>query len=410
VDGWKRLQENENFPCALRDYFPWVHDDTQIEKTENLGISETPDARWIFEPNVARPSADIIVDAVFFQYFNTGIARLWRSLLTEWAGTEFGKRLLILDRAGKAPRVPGLRYLQFPTHDYANVLQDQIGIQRICDERQAKLFISTYYSSALRTPSVLMVYDMIPEVFNADLNQPMWIEKIQAIKKASEYIAISQHTAKDLRRFHSEISPEKITVSYCGVSFARPNSERIDAFRSKHGIEGPYFLISGGRSSYKNAIQFFNAFARFGELRNNYAVVCTGPKEPLPPEFTALVGGASVHLVDLTDEELQCAYAGAISLVYPSLYEGFGMPIIEAMSCGCPVVTCPSASIPEVAADAAIYVPPHDVDEMHIALEIVLEPETRDSLIEKGFERARKFSWKLMAEEVATVLSDVAHR
>lgn len=405
VEGWRRLQAHTAFPCALKDYFPWVHDETQVDRIERLGIAHLPETDWLFEPAPARPTADLVVDAVFFQYYNTGIARVWRSLLTEWAKIELGRRLLILDRAGKAPRVPGLRYLEFPAHSYSDIARDQDLIQQVCDHAEAKIFISSYYTSPARTRSVLLVHDMIPELLNADLSHPMWAEKTEAIGKASAYVCVSQTTANDLARFHPEIAPEKITVSHNGVSLRPPGGERVRAFRERHGIEKPYFLICGGRSSYKNIIQFFRAFARFAGERASYAIVCTGPREPLQPELAAMAGGATIHLLDLPDDELECAYAGAIALIYPSLYEGFGMPIVEAMACGCPVITCPNGPLPEVAGDAALFVPTGDVEAMAEALRQVQRPTEREALLARGSHRAQMFSWQKMANEISAILT-----
>jgi glycosyltransferase involved in cell wall biosynthesis len=315
--------------------------------------------------------------------------------------------LIILDRAGKAPRIAGLRYIEFPAHDYSNMGMDQQRVQDACDYTNAKLFISSYYSTPLTTPSVLMVYDMIPELLNADLSQPMWMEKVRAIQRASAYVCISRRTAEDLAKFHEGIPAERISVSHTGVSFRQPGPDRVTAFKSKHQIEKPYFLLSGARSSYKNSALFFNAFGLFNDLRGSFSIVCTGPRENLQPEFTALAGSAPLHLLDLPDDELECAYAGAIALVYPSLYEGFGMPIIEAMACGCPVITCPNGPIPEVAEDAAIYVSSLDVGEMHRALRQVQILEVRNPLVAKGLDRARMFSWEKMASETAAIMSKV---
>jgi glycosyltransferase involved in cell wall biosynthesis len=406
VEGWERLQAHDQFPCNLRSFFPWVNDDTQIDKSDRLGISRLPGTDRFFESQVCEGAntADIIFDSVFFQYYNTGIARVWRSLLSEWAGTEFGTRLLILDRGGRAPRFDGLRYMEVPQHDYSSTIQDREMLQKVCDFQGVRLFVSSYYTAPVSTRSVLMVYDMIPEMLKADLNHPMWLEKEHAIRRAGSYVCISKNTAEDLVKIYPEITADKVAVSYTGVSFRQPGIERLNAFRSRHGIERPYFLISGGRSSYKNVIQFFEAFGRFSDERASYAIVCTGPGEPLQPEFAAFVGDATVHLLDLTDDELECAYSGAIALVYPSLYEGFGMPIIEAMACGCPVITCPNGPIPEVAGDAAVFVPSGDVDEMFRALQCVQDTGQRDVLIANGLNRAANFSWKKMADEVASHL------
>jgi hypothetical protein len=103
---------------------------------------------------------------------------------------------------------------------------------------------------------------------------------------------------------------------------------------------------------------------------------------------------------------LRLAYAGAVALVYPSKYEGFGLPVLEAISCGCPVITCPNASIPEVAGEAALYVNDEDVEGLTDALCEVQKPKVRNSLIAAGLEQAKKFSWSKMAKTVSSVLID----
>ena len=110
--------------------------------------------------------------------------------------------------------------------------------------------------------------------------------------------------------------------------------------------------------------------------------------------------------MQLTDEELRLAYSGAVALVYPSKYEGFGMPVIEAMACACPVITCANASIPEVAGEAAIYVHDDDVMGLADALCEVQKPSVRNVLINAGLAQTKKFSWSNMAKIVSTALID----
>ncbi len=347
----------------------------------------------------------ILIDGVFFQLYRTGIARVWNSLLEKWAENSFGNHIIVLDRAGTASKIAGIRYLTIPAYNYGTTDADREMLQQVCDEEGADLFISTYYTTPLSTPSVFMAYDMVPEVMEWDLNRSLWQHKHHAIRSASSLIAISENTANDLVRFFTEISRDSVKVAYCGVDpiFHPANPQEIDDFKDKYRIAKPYFLVVGLRSGYKNAMLFFQSFAKL-ENKDSFAIVCVGGGEELEDELVPYVSEKNIYLLPhIEDKDLRLAYAAAVALVYPSKYEGFGLPILEAMACGCPVITCPVASIPEVAGDAALYVN-HDVDEMAIALSDIQNQDVRQSLIAAGFEQARKFSWSQMAKTVSSVL------
>jgi FkbM family methyltransferase len=373
-----------------------------IKKNHN-NIKNLPEEHT--KHSIANPI--ILVDGVFFQLYQTGIARVWKSLLEEWVNNSFAKHIVVLDRAGTAPKIPGIRYRNIEHYDYNNTEDDRQMLQQICDEECADLFISSYYTTPITTPSVFMAYDMIPEVMGWNMNNPMWREKHQAIQQASAYITISEHTARDLVRCFPDIPNEAVTVAHCGVpaTFVPAKSEAINSFKTKYGISKPYFLLVGTGSGYKNGILFFRAFAK---LSSSYGfdIVCTGVGTALTPEFRACTAGSVVHTLQLSDEELAIAYSGAVALVYPSKYEGFGMPIIEAMACGCPVITCPNASIPEVAGEAAIYINDNDIDGLANALCEIQKPTVRQPLITAGLAQAQKFSWAKMADIVSSALID----
>jgi tetratricopeptide (TPR) repeat protein len=234
----------------------------------------------------------------------------------------------------------------------------------------------------------------------------MWREKRIGVQHAGRFIAISQNTANDLRHAFPDITPDQISVAHCGTDFKAPATGTLAAFRKANRIKRPYFLLVGARDGYKNGILFFQAFAALGKARANYAIVCTGPTLTLEPEYASLVGKASVHMVQLNDMELQSAYAGALALIYPSLYEGFGMPVIEAMACGCPVITSRKGSLPEVAGDDVLYVDVHDVAGMTRALKDIQAPGIRARLVAAGRLRAGAYSWARMASEVQLALEN----
>ncbi|MEG4918222.1 class I SAM-dependent methyltransferase [Microcoleus sp. B7-D4] len=416
---WTALQQQTKFPVLLRQYFSWVQDGTTVDTAESCGVvpiaqKEPNGTGWLFVELdelqnqtliTPRESPTILIDGVFFQLYRTGIARVWRSLLEEWAENGFAKHIIVLDRVGTAPQISGICYRQVPVYDVNNLSDDREMLQQVCDEEGADLFISTYYTTVVTTPSVLMVHDMIPEVMGADLEHPNWRGKHHAIQSASAYIAVSEHTSRDLLRFFPDISIYLVTVAPNGVKsiFTPSKNEEISSFLTKYGLSKPYFLMVGVGGGYKNSILFFKAFSQLAS-KKGFEVVCTGSGYLLEHEFRTYTAGTTVHLLELSDEELRLAYSGALALVYPSKYEGFGLPVLEAIACGCPVITCPNASIPEVAGEAALYVNDNDVDGLTDALCEVQKPKIRNSLIAAGLQQAKKFSWSNMAKTISAAL------
>jgi glycosyltransferase involved in cell wall biosynthesis len=364
------------------------------EKFQNIASTQSR--------NVTAPK--ILIDGVFFQLFQTGIARVWKSLLEEWTKTTFSKHIVVIDRGGTAPKIPGIRYRPALLYDVNDLDSDRAMLQQVCDEENAGLFISTYYTTPVSTPSVFMAYDMIPENLGWDTEHPNWRGKHHAIQYASAYTAISENTARDLARFFPDIPLETITVSHCGVSktFSPANPEEIYQFKTKYGISKPYFLLVGPGFGYKNSALFFKAFSQLYS-KQGFEIICTGGGFLLDAQWRECTAGSTVHMLQLNNEELRTAYSGAIALVYPSKLEGFGLPILEAMACGCPVITCPNASIPEVAGKAALYVNDQDVEGLANALCEVQKPSIRQTLIATGLEQAKRFSWSKMAKIVSSV-------
>ncbi|MGK7887295.1 MAG: glycosyltransferase [Crocosphaera sp.] len=427
LQEWKNLQEQREFPVFLKDYLSWVSDDTIAEPANICGIvplmqREPKHQIWHFlnsqeiqekTMKVKKPFPQIVIDGVFFQFANSGIAQVWKSLLECWAENGFYQHLIVLDRAGTAPRIPNIRYRPVPAFDYNQTDVDSHMLQEICDEKGADLFISTYYTTPLSTPSIFMAYDMIPEVMGVDLDNVGWREKHYGIMHASSYITISENTAHDLTKFFPHISSDDITVAHCGLKpvFSPASDEEISQFKQKYTIDKPYVVVVGERmgvNSYKNAIYLFRTLSKLVN-KQELSVVCVGGKPELEPELVELSQDIQTYVLPLDDEELKVAYSGALVYVCPSKYEGFGLPILEAMSCGCPVITSRHSSIPEVAGNAALYVEQSNISHLMDALYKVQNPEIRQQLITAGFEQIKKFSWSNMADTMANVFLKTAN-
>ncbi|WP_254445370.1 FkbM family methyltransferase [Anabaena sp. UHCC 0204] len=410
------LAKHFAYPVNILDFYVnyrFVEQQKQINElnrilnstNNSIPMIQTTNLQSVQSENINLLKPTILIDGVFFQNYQTGIARVWRSLLEQWANTDFANHIIVLDRANTAPKINGISYRTISPYHYNNAEADKQMLQEICEQEAAELFISTYYTTPIETPSVFMAYDMIPELLGGNLNEPMWREKHHGIQHALAYISISENTAKDIHKCFPDIPLESITVAHCGVDplFSPASEDEIKTFKYKYGIHKPYFLLVGTGPGYKNGLLFFQAFSKLAS-NQGFDIICTGIGGKLAPEFRAYTSGNVVHLLQLSDEELALAYSGAVALVYPSKYEGFGMPVLEAIACGCPVITCPNASIPEVIGEAAIYVNDNDVEALVNALCEVQKPNIRKTLITAGLAQSKKFSWTKMAETVSKAL------
>jgi len=409
--SWDALQSSSSFPVVLKEYLPWVKDSTQAGISVKYGIIPIPLPSCAL--NSSADSLDnlkVIIDGVFLQYYKTGIARVWLSLLREWRGSEFSKKVLILDRDGTFPEVAGYRIRKIPRHDYADLDSDRQMLQKICDEERASLFISTYYSYPITTPLLLMVHDMIPELQNINLSIPMWQEKRASIGYASSFVAVSHNTALDLGRFHPEVVSKGIDVVLNGFDssvFYQATELEINEFRSKYCKGTPYYLHVGARGGYKNDLLFVKAFALLPDFEH-YTIVLTG-NNPSITELAGIVPAENIVMVgNLSDDMLRAAYSGAIALVFPSRCEGFGLPVLEAMACGCPVITCNNSSLTEVGGDAVMFVSPDNPDELMKVMLAVRSESLRSLLIQRGFFRSSIYSWKRMASELLKAIVRVS--
>ena len=229
----------------------------------------------------------LLVDGVFFQLNNTGIARVWRSIL-ELMVADGRFQIYFLDR-GNAPAITGIEYIPFPTYLCAHCPADSQLIQDICDFYKIDVFSSTYYTTPISTPMVLMVHDMIPELFNFDMSQKAWMEKITAICYAQRYLCVSENTRNDLLAIYPEIRPDLVITAYNGVDhsvFRQHEADAIEAFRSQYGLNRPYFLFVGSRvqhNGYKNSGLFFEALAGMNEVQ--FDVFCVGGEREVEQEI-----------------------------------------------------------------------------------------------------------------------------
>jgi glycosyltransferase involved in cell wall biosynthesis len=276
------------------------------------------------------------------------------------------------------------------------------------DKNDFDVFHPSYYNpyhleKLRKKPLVITVHDMINEIFPGffPLDAPTSCNKRAVTKRADKIIVVSESTKRDLVYFF-DIPPEKITVIYHGNSFSSNNVNRNEEIQ----LPDMYLLFVGNRLNYKNFYFFIEAVKELLIKTPELKIVCTwqpfSESEKLYFRLHKIENSLVHYFAD--DDLLAQLYSSALAFVFPSLYEGFGIPVLEAFSCGCPCLLSNTSSLPEVGGEAAIYFDPQSSESIQIAVnKILYNKELRNDLRLKGYNQLKRFSWDKTAAETKEV-------
>jgi glycosyltransferase involved in cell wall biosynthesis len=267
-------------------------------------------------------------------------------------------------------------------------------------------------------PRVVTIHDVIPYIYPQTSTRLDWLIYHLwlplAVRQATLIMTDSQQSKEDIMA-HLPVQAERIGVVPLAADrrFRPLNRVEVRPISQKYGVTGPYILYVGALGSRKNLPRLLEAYARLRQWSARWKLVIAGGRKwKFSPIFEAVerLGlEAQVHFTGyVADEDLPALYNGADLFVFPSLYEGFGLPVLEAMACGTPVVTSNTSSLPEVTGEAALLVDPYDVAAISTAMRRVLtDPELARGLRERGLARAAQFSWERTARETVAVYERV---
>jgi len=263
-------------------------------------------------------------------------------------------------------------------------------------------------SSRRKVPLVLTVHDLIPELYPEcfpDIQTRLAVRK-RSIEQANHIICISDSTMKDLLKIYS-VPESKVTMIHHGdPEYLKPGREN----QALIPLRGRYLLYVGDRkNSYKNFWPMMDALDDFMQ-NHDVHLVCTGSR--FSPKELQRVGRFSwntrVHATPLSDAELFAAYANAMCLLLPSLYEGFGFPLLEAMKAGCSILSSNGSCLPEIAREGALYFNPIDFSGFAVALQSVIEKNDEYQDAKKmQLDVLSNYSWKITAQLTASVYRDL---
>jgi glycosyltransferase involved in cell wall biosynthesis len=353
-----------------------------------------------------------------------GVSRYTHQLVEAVAGQLTTPPSVFLTRAPDGLNGARIRRIRapFPTpNEYARAAWEQTIVPRQVRRIAPDVYHSPNYILPLRLscPSVVTIHDMAfldRKLHRLRSHLYLSVLATAAVHKAKRIICVSEYTKREmLRRFPSTASKARVIGEGVDPAFTPQSPRAIERFRRRFGLVDPYVLFVGTIEPRKNLPRLIEAFsaAVAGHAFPHRLIIAGGSgwkDEPVRRAYRASAVRERIHFAGyLRDDELPAAYAGADVFIYPSLHEGFGLPPLEAMACGTPVITSNVTSLPEVVGEAAVTVNPRDTNALTDALRVLLrDAALRDELSAAGRARAREFTWEDAAARTIGVYEEAA--
>ena len=343
----------------------------------------------------------VAFDDVALQLGNSGIARFWRELhnaIFEYGVfEELGIEPKFLSRTSYKTNFPEAQ-IDFPKYDFRFPAADRELISAYCIDQKVELFVSSYYTFSTACQNMMIVYDLIPEVFGFNRLNRGWMERELSFYASRSFFAISQNTKKDLNSYYPHTVNHHVGVGYPGIDLDVFKGPQSNVMKQKGKR---YFVCVGsryGEGGYKNGNLLVNALRNMDRDSIDFDLLFIGGEELTKDERELVSKGiVKIERLILNDKDLIETLVRAEALIYPSKYEGFGMPPLEALSVGTPVITTSNGSLPESVGELGISISSNSWEDLASAMLNTNFTDIRIHIKEKGPKRAKEFSWKQTA-------------
>lgn len=315
------------------------------------------------------------------------------------------------------------RFIRFSYHIYYKLFKLGLGIPLNFFIRKPDVILFTNFVCfpIFGSKTIVVVYDLSYKRYPqySDEKNQLFLNKFvpEAIRKADHIITISENSKKEIIKFYN-VLPETISIIYPSFNkklFSPKSRPEVRKIKEKYRIPNYYFLFTSSlepRKNVKRIVEAYHSLPR--EAKDKYSLVLAGGKGWQDEGIWKTIdkaqksGDKIITTGYIPEEDLPALYSGAFIFLYPSIYEGFGIPILEAMVCGVPVLTSNTSSMPEVGGNAAFYVNPQETEEIKNGiLKILQDKDLREKMIEAGFKQINKFSWEDSAEKLVKIFEEI---
>jgi len=359
----------------------------------------------------------ILINATMLDNKPTGVGQYILNILDQFdkIGIKYSLFTSIDIKKNNVKLIKTTKFVRpYPYKNWAGIIRfviNQTIFPSIAKNYDIVYFPSTHGSFLLEN-QIITVHDLIGLYFKTQhILQYLYFKYALKfiLKKAKIIITISKNTKNDVIKFFN-VNPQKIKVVYNGVNheifYPRKNSRAYVLHKYKIS---DYILAVGSSYPHKNIHRLIEAFKKLQKMYPCITLAITGYPTPYQRELIKKYNLENVKFLGYIPlEDMPYLYSAAKCLVYPSLYEGFGLPPLEAMACGCPVAVSNSSSLPEVCGDAAMFFDPYSVEDIKNAIEqIFINENLKQNLIEKGLIQARKYDWEKTAKKIIKIFKEV---